>query len=264
MDTLTKYAYLEPYKEAFTAEDLAYIFNKIVIARHRIPDKIVSDQDKLFTSQFWQSLMDQMGTKQRLSTSYHPQTDRQTERTNQTIEQYLRYYLNYEQDNWVSLLLMAQFAFNNSAAIIGILPFFANYGKHPSIEKTPKGVRPLSERAHVSIQRIQELQKALKEDLEFIAQKTAKHANKKRSEGPDLWKGGMVYLLRKHIRTKQPSNKLDHTKLGPFKIQEKLGPVIFKLELPRHMRIHPVFHISLLEKAPENTKRGPVHINEET
>ena len=72
VDTLTKYAYLEPYKEASTAEDLVYIFNKIVIARHRIPDKIVLDRDKLFTSQFWQSLMDQMGTKQRLSTLYHP------------------------------------------------------------------------------------------------------------------------------------------------------------------------------------------------
>ena len=30
------------------------------------------------------------------------------------------------------------------------------------------------------------------------------------------------------------------------------------------MRIHPVFHISLLELAPENAKRGPVHIDEET
>ena len=49
MDTLTKYAYLEPYKEASIAEDLVYIFNKIVIARHGIPDKIVSNRDKLFT-----------------------------------------------------------------------------------------------------------------------------------------------------------------------------------------------------------------------
>ena len=58
INTLTKYAYLELYKEAFTVEDLAYIFNKIVIARHGVPDKIVLDRDKLFTSQFWQSLID--------------------------------------------------------------------------------------------------------------------------------------------------------------------------------------------------------------
>ena len=73
----------------------------------------------------------------------------------------------------------------------------------------------------------------------------------------------MVYLLRKNIKTKRPSDKLDHTKLGPFKIQEKLGPVIFKLELSPYMRIHPVFHISLLELATGNAKQGLIHIDEE-
>ena len=43
VNILTKYAYLEPYKEAFTTEDLVYIFNKIVIARYGILDKIVLD-----------------------------------------------------------------------------------------------------------------------------------------------------------------------------------------------------------------------------
>ena len=49
MNTLTKYTYLELYKEASTIEDLAYIFNKILIARHGILDKIILDRDKLFT-----------------------------------------------------------------------------------------------------------------------------------------------------------------------------------------------------------------------
>ena len=49
VDTLTKYIYLKPYKEVFITEDLVYIFNKIVIARHGIPDKIVLNRDKLFT-----------------------------------------------------------------------------------------------------------------------------------------------------------------------------------------------------------------------
>ena len=58
VNILTKYTYLEPYKEVSIAENLVYIFNKIVIARHRILDKIVSDRDKLFTLQFWQLLID--------------------------------------------------------------------------------------------------------------------------------------------------------------------------------------------------------------
>ena len=91
----------------------------------------------------------------------------------------------------------------------------------------------------------------------------AKHANRKRSEGLDLRKRGIVYLLRKNIKTKRPSDKLNYIKLGLFKIQEKLGLVMFKLELLRHMRIYLVFHISLLEKALENARRGLVYIDEE-
>ena len=49
IDILIKYIYLELYKEAFIVEDLVYIFNKIVIARYGILDKIVLDRDKLFT-----------------------------------------------------------------------------------------------------------------------------------------------------------------------------------------------------------------------
>ena len=43
INILTKYTYLELYKKAFTTEDLAYIFNKIVIAQYRISDKIILD-----------------------------------------------------------------------------------------------------------------------------------------------------------------------------------------------------------------------------
>jgi hypothetical protein len=74
----------------------------------------------------------------------------------------------------------------------------------------------------------------------------------------------MVYLLRRNIKTKRPSDKLDHIKLGPFKIIKKLGPVTFKLEMPEGMRIHLVFYISLLEPTPPNVRPGPIEIDYET
>ena len=52
VNTLIKYTYLEPYKKASTAEDLVYIFNKIVISRYSILDRIILNRDKLFMSQF--------------------------------------------------------------------------------------------------------------------------------------------------------------------------------------------------------------------
>jgi hypothetical protein len=55
--------------------------------------------------------------------------------------------------------------------------------------------------------------------------RTARYYNKNHQEGPDLKKGKKVFLLQKNIKTKRLSQKLDHPKLGPFLIEEKLGPV---------------------------------------
>ena len=49
INILTKYTYLKLYKKASITKDLVYIFNKIVIVRYRILDKIVLNRDKLFT-----------------------------------------------------------------------------------------------------------------------------------------------------------------------------------------------------------------------
>ena len=65
----------------------------------------------------------------------------------------------------------------------------------------------------------------------------------------------MVYLLRKNIKIKRPSDKLDYTKLGPFTIRNKLGLVIYKLILPKETKIHSVFYILLLERVPPGAKR---------
>ena len=75
IDRLTKYIYLMLYLEAFNAEDLIYIFIKTIIAQYGTPDEIISDKDKLFILQFWQSLVDQLGMKYKLFILCHPQTD---------------------------------------------------------------------------------------------------------------------------------------------------------------------------------------------
>ena len=81
-DRLTKYGYFIPYKKVLLAENLAYTFYKYVIGNHELPEKIISNRDKLFTFKFWKSLIDLVGTKHNLSTSYHPQTDGQTKLLN--------------------------------------------------------------------------------------------------------------------------------------------------------------------------------------
>jgi RNase H-like domain found in reverse transcriptase/Reverse transcriptase (RNA-dependent DNA polymerase)/Integrase zinc binding domain/Chromo (CHRromatin Organisation MOdifier) domain len=263
-DRLTKYGYFIPYLEESTAEDLAYMFMKHIIANHGIPEEIISDRDKLFTSKFWKSLMDQIGIHHKLSTAYHPQTDGQTERLNQTLEQYLRFYLDYDQKNWVTLLPVAQLAWNSAAAsLTGISPFYANYGLHPNVAGEPRGLVGLADKAKVKVDDIKDMHKKLSYDIEWLSQRTAHYYNKRRLEGPRLTVGDKVWLLRRNIKTTRPSDKLDHKKFGPFEIVRNIKGIAYELKLPTTMKIHPVFHISLLEPASPEVPEGPAPILEE-
>jgi hypothetical protein len=57
-----------------------------------------------------------------------------------------------------------------------------------------------------------------------------------------------------------PSNKLDYKLIGPYTILEQIGSKAYKVDLPSSIRIHPVFHISLLELAQPRNKPIPGYI----
>ena len=158
---------------------------------------------------------------------------------------------------------MAQFVFNNSASVTGISPFYANYGKYPNISRNPNWLKPIAEKANISVNRLKELYTLLQAELEWIAERSAAQANKKRFKGPDLREGGMIYLLRRNIKTKRLNDKLDYTKLRPFKIEKKLRPLTFRLIMPKGMRIHLIFYILLLEPTSTNTTLGLINLDQE-
>jgi transposase InsO family protein len=130
VDRFTKMAHFIPlHKDQKKAEHLVKIFAREIWRFHGIPTDIISDRDSRFTSTEWKQFRGIPRIRPRMSTSFHPQTDGQIERINQTIEAYLRSFINYEMDNWVGLLPMAEFAYNNSITqATGISPFYANYG----------------------------------------------------------------------------------------------------------------------------------------
>ena len=59
--------------------------------------------------------------------------------------------------------------------------------------------------------------------------------------------GDKVYLNSKNIESICPSKKLDYKYYEPFKIEEPIGKQTYRLKLPKKMKIHDVFHVSLLE-----------------
>ncbi|GKD34499.1 putative reverse transcriptase domain-containing protein, partial [Tanacetum coccineum] len=87
---LAKSAHFLPIREDFKMDRLARLYLNEIIARHGVPVSIISDRYSRFTSRFWQSMQEALGTRLDMSTTYHPQTDGQSECTIQTLEYMLR------------------------------------------------------------------------------------------------------------------------------------------------------------------------------
>src|SRR6266702_3607372 len=81
-----------------------------------------------------------------------------------------------------------------------------------------------------------------------------KYYNKKRSKGLNLKEGDKVWLLYKNFKSRRLNKKLNHVKLGPFKIAAKISEVIYRLDLPAKMKIYLVQHIMILKPAKENVE----------
>jgi hypothetical protein len=156
--------------------------------------------------------------------------------------------VNYKQDNWVGLLPLAQFAYNTSVAEkTKISPAYATYRYNPEAYRSAITSEVDNQIASLQVLDLKVFHKELAADLVFFTKRIISYYDGYRSIEPMLKEGDKVYLIRRNIQTKQPSIKLDHKKLGLFKIKKIIRPINYKLVLPKTINIHPVFHISLLE-----------------
>ena len=98
----------------------------------------------------------------------------------------------------------------------------------------------------------------------------SEQADKYRIPAPKFEVGDELWLLPKNLKMTQPSSKLDLKRLGKFRITKKVSSHAYKLQLLASMKVHPVFHVSLLEPAASDPLPGqlqplplPVIIDEE-
>jgi hypothetical protein len=265
IDRLSKEAVSIPCTKEATAKDLAEMFYIHVYRHHNVPESIVSDRGPQFTSTFWDAFCGLIGTKIKLSTAYHPETDGQTEIMNQYIDQRLRPYVNHYQDNWASMLpAMDNAQLTLPHETIGMSPYQLSHGIVPRKSfdwKEP--AKPKNARERLSTQEAQKFVQSLRgaydlvrSNMERAQQANQRQTNKKRRE-PDFDVEDRVWLLTDNLRTDRPSRKLDHQQVGTYKIIAKKGHS-YQLDLPSSMGIHKVFHASLLRKAPDNPLPGQI------
>ena len=132
------------------------------------------------------------------------------------LEQYLQHYVNQDMDNWVELLPLAKLSLST---------------RH-HYEKKVQNTGSPSSRALRKVAWLKQVRK-----------------------DPQLKEGDKVYLLAKNLRSRRPSKKLDHVKVGPFLVDRQRAMtegqrrVSYRLRLPLDAKVHPVFHVLLLEPA---------------
>ncbi|GKB75990.1 putative reverse transcriptase domain-containing protein [Tanacetum coccineum] len=220
VDRLTKSAYFLPMREDYKMDRLARLYLNEIIARHSVPISIIFDHDSRFTSRFWQSMQEALGTWLDMNTAYHPQTDDQSERTIQTLEDMLRSCVLDFRGSWDVHLPLAEVG--EGQLIVPDL-----------VQETNEKISQIKDRLRVARDRqkgyVDKRRKPLKFSVgEYVLLKVSP------------WKG--VVRFRK-------KGKLAPRFIGPFEITKRIGPVAYRLRLPEELNgVHDTFHVSNLKK----------------
>ncbi|KAJ1573309.1 hypothetical protein NDA15_004049 [Ustilago hordei] len=159
-------------------------------------------------------------------------------------------YCNYEQNDWANLLDTAAFVYNNTVHnSIGVSPFFACYGWNPKAHPDiPQRLGVNDPGRFEYLMDGKERCKYLQEQIREAQRRSVNQYNRKHKD-IEFKVGDMVYINRRNWKTRRPTPKLDTRFAGPYPVQERVGRRAYRITLPANLRVHDVFHVSMLEPA---------------
>jgi hypothetical protein len=197
VDCFTKQALFIPTHDTITSTQLAKLFIIHVFSKHGVPSHVTSDQGSKFVSCFFRSLGKALNMKLHFTSGYHQEGDGQTERMNQTLEQYLQIYCNLQQDNWYTLLPIAEFCYNNTpSSTTGVSPFFANKGYNPAFTVHYK-YELASLKAQELVTDLRELHSKLRINIQEVQERYQKSVDKNRIPPPEFKVGDKAFVKAK-------------------------------------------------------------------
>jgi hypothetical protein len=258
LDASTKRAWYYATTQKITAQQAARVIFDKVVAHQGLPEVIVSDRDPRFTSDMWQTIWQECGTKLSLSSSFHPQSDGLTEQHNRVIQQMLRNYVKASGKDWDQHLTALEIAYNSSRhSSTGFTPYELDIGFNP---KMPMDValRSTNNSCYVSalefFEKWNEMWSVAQQHDMIAKERQQRYANAHRRE-VDIQEGDLVLLQVNRGPQRQsigPATKLGPQMDGPYRVRRMIGSVNAELELPDGDLRHPVIHVSQLLKFTSN------------
>jgi hypothetical protein len=250
IDRYTKYfRYISARKDWTTKQLMNQLFDEI-FSKHEMSKSIMFDRNSLFIFNFWFNFCYHLKIKIRLNIVFYFQTDNQTERQNQTLKQYLKIYVNYQQDNWVKLLFVAEFAYNNSWHNVIKMSSFTTLYRNEDVLRWKNQIQKNSEKK-MSTTRFRILKITILKNQLYKRLKEAKENQVKYYDEKHTLRifnvEDKILLNFKNIHTSKSFKKLDHKYYESFEMQNLVNKQAYKFSLSHTFRIHNVFHVSLLK-----------------
>jgi len=258
VDSVSKQAHFIPTHMTVTTEGAARLFLHQVWKLHGLPTCIVSDRGPQFVARFTRELYHLLGIKLASSTAWHPQTNGQMERVNQELDQYLWLFVNERQDNWYNLLPLAEFQHNNHVHSATQYPLFLlDTGRLPHMGFEPRQNHSDLETVNEFMERIRTAIEEAKSTIRKAQDDMKRYYDRRRTPALVFNPGDKVFLDASDIQTTRPLQKLSHRRLGPFVVEQRIGPMAYHLKLPHWMKqLHPVFNVVKLTPAPDDPIPG--------
>ena len=248
VDRYSKMALYISAKSTWSTEDLAdVLFDKMFLIFLEIKE-MISDRSSLFVSGYWFALYYRIRVKRKLSIIFHLQIDEQTKRQNQTLKHYLRCYCNYKQDNWDSLLSLAQYVYNSAAhAFIELFSFEIVFDYQTNFqfdwnERKCLDVFAVRNRIQLLWNERDRLIKRLRSAQQAQVRTHNNKINFKHFKVKDK-----VMLFTKNLKNIRFKKKLFYKFTKLFEIENVIESQTYRLCLPDQWKIHFVFHISFLK-----------------
>ena len=267
IDRLTKMLMLRACNTTITGIESGRLLLDQMLTVGRLPSSIVSDRDVRFTGVAWGQLWRGLKTEQKMSTSYHPQTDGQTERANRTLQTVLRSYAESRAD-WDEWLPFVAAAYNSTVQeSTGRTPFDMNFPDGRSIDPLEWAIgerrkicdtdkRGVSEQAERTLTEMKTIWDEVRAKLVVEQARQKEYADKKRSD-VKYGVGDSVYVSTSNLRAY--GGKLVPKWVGPYLVTEVLSSgVNVRLDLRGELgKAHDVFHVSRLKRYEESELEWP-------